>query len=263
MCHIEMNNFAILNESPQPSTTEKPESQELTTENFESQGETRLSDLLRISQIYDIPADDLTDLLNEDDEDSDQVEPLPIQCEAAAAVASATVSHAPLETAEEEKPAAAIQPQLTVSFPVDKVRQNCFYFVVSRGGMVLEQPGNLRLRRIIETYAEQYVHARRHDRGLLKQQVFGLLDQQFEFVIQKQAFMRFYERDINRAGGRQLSRVRMDSILQANGGVGPIQRCPDSDFIRVGDDCALDVVGHLLRDAANEIRRKQRLQGMK
>ena len=150
--------------------------------------------------------------------------------------------------------------QPIVSFPMDEVRQNSFFFVVSRGGLVSEQPGNRRLRRIIDLFTEPYINARRQDRGVLKQQAFHLLRQQFEFVIQKQVFMRYHERHQSQAVGRQLSRVRLDSILDANGSsIDAIDACDDTDFVRVGEACAFDVVGHLLRDAANELRRKQRL----
>lgn len=146
----------------------------------------------------------------------------------------------------------------TVAFPQSEVRQNAFFFIVSRGGMVTEQPGNKRLRRIVNMYAQLYIEARRVDRGALKHQVFDLCRGQFEFVIQKQAFMRSYERHLQQSGGRHLSPDRIRSILEANGGVQRIMSCEDTDFIRVGDECALDVVGHLLRDAANALRRSER-----
>lgn len=124
--------------------------------------------------------------------------------------------------------------------------------------MVLEQPGNRRLRRIVSMYAEQYVQTKRINRGALKHQVYNLCRSQFEFVIQKQAFMRYYEKDSGeQSGRRQLSAGRIRSILDTNGGIRPIQACQDTDFVRVGEECAIDVVGHLLRDAANEFRRSQ------
>ena len=143
-----------------------------------------------------------------------------------------------------------------VSFSESEVRQNAFFFIVSRGGMVLDQPGNRRLRRIVNMYAEPYVQAQRINRGAIKNQVYNLCRGQFEFVIQKQVFMRSYAKDVvEKSVRRHLSHVRIHSILEANGGLGPIQACEDTDFVRVGEDCAIDVVGHLLRDAANEFRR--------
>ena len=150
------------------------------------------------------------------------------------------------------------QSEMIVSFPASEVRQNAFFFVVSRGGMITDQPGNKRLRRIINMYAQVYIHTRRVDRGALKRQVFDLCRCQFEFVIQKQAFMRSYDRHLLQKGGRHLSSKRIRSILEANGGVQYIVCCEDTDFIRVGDECALDVVGHLLRDAANDLRRLEK-----
>eukprot|EP00977_Amphora_coffeiformis_P025358 scaffold19336_cov199-Amphora_coffeaeformis.AAC.3 len=150
------------------------------------------------------------------------------------------------------------QSRAFISFPLSEVRQNAFFFVVSRGGMVMDQPGNKRLRRIINMHAQVYIHARRVDRGALKRQVFELCRWQFEFVIQKQAFMRSYNRHLQQEGGRHLSGDRIRSILEANGGVKPIICCDDTDFLRVGEECAFDVVGHLLRDAANDLRRSQR-----
>ena len=149
----------------------------------------------------------------------------------------------------------AAEVQYIASFDQDEVRQNAFFFIVSRGGMIVEQPGNRRLRRIVNMFAPEYVDTHRPNRGALKHQVFNLCRCQFEFVIQKQVFMRFYERDMDGPGRRHLSTGRIESILRANGGLALIQSCKDTDFIRVGEECALDVVGHLLRDAANEVRR--------
>ena len=144
------------------------------------------------------------------------------------------------------------------SFPLSEVRKNAFFFVVSRGGMIMDQPGNKRLRRIINMHAQVYVHAKRVDRGALKRQVFDLCRRQFEFVIQKQAFVRSYNRYMQQEGGRHLSGNRIRSILEENRGIQPIMCCHDTDFVRVGEECAFDVVGHLLRDAANDLRRSQR-----
>ena len=145
-----------------------------------------------------------------------------------------------------------------LSFPLSEVRQNAFFFVVSRGGMIMDQPGNKRLRRIINMHAQVYIHAKRVDRGALKRQVFDLCRKQFEFVIQKQAFVRSYNRHIQQEGGRHLSGNRIRSILEENRGIQPIMCCHDTDFVRVGEECAFDVVGHLLRDASNDLRRSQR-----
>lgn len=150
-----------------------------------------------------------------------------------------------------------------VTFPQTEVRHNAFFFVVSRGGTVMEQPGNRRMRRIINMYAEQYVQTRRLDRGTLKRQVYDLCRGQFEFVIQKLVFMRYYTKDLQNTGKRQLSHGRIQSILDVNGGIEAITSCEDTDFIRVGENCALDVVGHLLRDAANEFRRSQGIKTAK
>jgi len=239
-----------------------------------------LMDLFRTSRVYDIPEEDLRELLNEEDNSNFELEAKP------EAVASWSVGFEHFVTTdadhggrpslnanandasipEDDKKQAARSTSGTqvtqpiVSFPMDEVRQNSFFFVVSRGGLVSEQPGNRRLRRIIDLFTEPYINARRQDRGVLKQQAFHLLRQQFEFVIQKQVFMRYHERHQSQAVGRQLSRVRLDSILDANGSsIDAIDACDDTDFVRVGEACAFDVVGHLLRDAANELRRKQRL----
>jgi hypothetical protein len=143
------------------------------------------------------------------------------------------------------------------TFPQSKVKMNPFFFVVSRGGFVLEHAGNRCMRGIINQYAETYIRTRRLERGRVKNQVFDLCKGQFEFVIQKSSFLRYYAKDQQRGARRQFSNGRIQSILDANGGLDSILACQETDYVRVGDSCAIDVVGHLLRDAANELRRSR------
>ena len=203
-----------------------------------------------VKSSHDIDDNDPFELVAKQIEESSRSMPYP----AVEPVASASFVDMPASSVSSSLP----PPRQIVSFAQSEVRQNAFFFIVSRGGMVLEQPGNRRLRRIVSMYAQQYVQTRRIDRGALKHQVFNLCRSQFEFVIQKQVFMRYYEKDVlEKSGRRQLSPGRIRSILDTNGGLGPIEACEDTDFVRVGEDCAIDVVGHLLRDAANEFRRAQ------
>jgi hypothetical protein len=169
-----------------------------------------------------------------------------------AAPSSATFQHETVFSSEISQ----TQPKVA-AFPQSRVKMNPFFFVVSRGGFVLEHAGNRRMRRIINQYADTYIQTRRLERGHVKNQVFDLCKGQFEFVIQKSSFLRYYEKDQQRGARRQFSNGRVQSILDANSGLQAILSCQDTDYVRVGDSCAIDVVGHLLRDAANELRRSR------
>ena len=100
---------------------------------------------------------------------------------------------------------------------------------------MLEQPGNRRLRRIVSMYAEQYVQTKRIDRGALKHQVYNLCRNQFEFVIQKQAFMRYYAKDSNnnnKPDSDVIIRNLLDELILQNATLQP-------------ENVLLDAAGHI------------------
>ncbi|KAL7572136.1 hypothetical protein ACA910_001767 [Epithemia clementina (nom. ined.)] len=160
------------------------------------------------------------------------------------------------------------------------------FFLVGRGGHGNFHKGNRAVRTLVADHALQYVETPRKDRAQIS---IGLFDnhslfQTLLFVTPRDYVLPRLEKDeeaavstqtpTSKAQGitlpngatipptlssqkRWLSRTRTQSIIDEHGSISNIRAYPRGVYIEVGRDWAIDIIDHLCREQAHEIRKNK------
>ena len=173
-------------------------------------------------------------------------------------------------------------------FHSEEVLNSSRFFLVGRGGHGNFHKGNRAVRSLVADHANEYVETARKDRAQIS---IGLFDnhplfQTLLFVTPRDYVLPRLEKDEEALAAKQaqkpkavqgitlpngttipptlssqkrwLSRTRMQSIIEEHGSISNIRSYPKGVYIEVGRDWAIDIIDHLCREQAHEIRKTHR-----